>query len=119
MAKDRLVRRNTAARSPAEKPTMTFAINDLIKISVNPTSWYHHQSVIKEIILGKKIMIKKVRPKNVKEKNLKIFTSAHYNISSYKPSLGSKIFLISEFSKNSIESDLGTTPGNCCCGNLN
>ena len=73
MVKDRLVRRKAVARSPVEKPTMTFQVSDLIKISVNPTSWYHHQSVIKETMLEKKIKVTNVRAKNVQEKNLVIF----------------------------------------------
>ena len=76
MAKDKLVRRKAAARIPVEKPTMIFALSDLIKISVNPTSWYHHQSVIKETMLEKKIKVTKARPKNVKEKNLVMFNNA-------------------------------------------
>src|SRR3990167_5645589 len=73
MAKDKLVRRKAAARNPVEKPTMILAISDLIKISVKPTSWYHHQSVIKETMPEKKIKVTKARPKNVQEKNLVMF----------------------------------------------
>ena len=74
MAIVKLVRRKAAARIPARAPTMIFALSDLIKISVNPTSWYHHQSVIIETMLEKKIKVIKARPKNVKEKNLVMFT---------------------------------------------
>ena len=83
MAKKRLVRRNAAARSPAEKPTITLAMSDLIKISVNPTSWYHHQSVIKETMLEKKIKVTNARPKNVKEKNFRIFIQKNQPILSW------------------------------------
>ncbi len=75
IAIERLIRRKTAAISPAVAPTMIFVLMDLIKISVNPTSWYHHQSVIKETMLEKKIKVTKARPKNVQEKNLVIFTN--------------------------------------------
>ena len=73
MAKNRLIRRKTAAISPAKNPTMILALRDLIKISVNPTSWYHHQSVIKEIKLEKKTKVTKAKIKNVQEKNLVMF----------------------------------------------
>ena len=76
MAKDKLVRRKAAARIPVEKPTMIFVLSDLIKISVNPTSWYHHQSVIKETMPEKKIKVTKARITNVQEKNLVMFTNA-------------------------------------------
>ena len=75
MAKDKFVRRKAVARSPAERPTMIFAMSDLIKISVNPTSEYHHQSVIKETMLEKKMKMINAKPKNVKEKNLVMFTN--------------------------------------------
>lgn len=75
-AKFKLVRRKIAAIIPATVPTMILATSDLIKISVNPTSWYHHQSVIKETMLEKKIKVTRARPKNVQEKNLVIFTYA-------------------------------------------
>src|SRR3989338_10046994 len=80
MAKDRLIRRKTTAINPTPAPTMSFAMRDLIKISVNPTSWYHHQSVIRETMPEKKIKVTKARPKNVQEKNLVMFTNAEYNI---------------------------------------
>src|SRR3989338_1793943 len=87
MAKDKLVRRKIAVIIPAAKPTMILVLSDLINISVNPTSWYHHQSVIRETMPEKKIKVTKARPKNVKEKNLVMFTNAEYirNLSFYKP----------------------------------
>ena len=72
-ARDKLVRRKTAVRSPVEKPIMIFAMSDLIKISVNPTSEKNHQSVIRETILEKKIKPTNTSSKNVQEKNLMIF----------------------------------------------
>jgi hypothetical protein len=77
MAKNRLVRRKVAASSPAEAPTTTFAMSDLIKISVNPTSWYHHQSVIREKKLPKKIRKAIAIPTNAKEKVLKMFIGTY------------------------------------------
>ena len=68
MAVRKLVRRKTAASSPAAAPTIAFAMSDLTKISVNPTSEYHHQSVMKETMLEKKIKVITVIPKNVKKK---------------------------------------------------
>ena len=82
-ARDKFARRKTSASSPAEKPTMIFAMSDLIKISVNPTSWYHHQSVIKETMLEKKIKVTKAIPKNVKEKNLVMFIQKNQPILSW------------------------------------
>ena len=73
IAINRLVRRNAAANSPAPAPTMIFALSDLTKISVNPTSWYHHQSIIREIMPEKKIKVTKTKPKNIQEKNLVMF----------------------------------------------
>ena len=70
MARDKFVRRKMAAVIPATKPTMILVLRDFIKISVNPTSWYHHQSVIKETMPEKKIKVTKAKPKNVQEKNL-------------------------------------------------
>ena len=72
-ARYKFVRRKTAAIIPAANPTMILALRDLIKTSVNPTSWYHHQSVIKETMLVKKIKVTNARPKNVQEKNFRIF----------------------------------------------
>ena len=77
---DRLVRRKTAARSPAPAPTMILAVRDLIKISINPTSWYHHQSVTRETMLEKKIRIAIAIPMSVKEKVLKMFINTYYHI---------------------------------------
>ena len=73
MAKNKFARRKEATKAPDEKNIMIFAVRDLTKISVNPTSWYHHQSVIKETMTEKKIKITKARLKNVQEKNLVIF----------------------------------------------
>ena len=52
------------------KPNTTFATKDVIKISVYPTSENHHQSVIKETVLEKKIKAITAIPKNAREKNL-------------------------------------------------
>ena len=69
MARDKFVRRKIAAIIPAAKPTMILALRDLTKTSVSPTSWYHHQSVIKETMLEKKIKTITTIPKNAQEKN--------------------------------------------------
>lgn len=53
-AKNMLVRRKTAAMSPAEKPTMILALRDFMKISEYPTSEYHHQSVTRETMFNNK-----------------------------------------------------------------
>src|SRR3989344_3077179 len=83
IANRKFVRRKAAEISPAEKPTMILALRDLIKISVNATSWYHNQSVIKEIMLEKKIKKRAVIPKNVQEKNLVMFIQKNQPILSW------------------------------------
>src|SRR3989338_10976731 len=69
-ARDKFVRKKIAAIIPTPAPTMILVLRDLIKTSVSPTSWYHHQSVIKETMLEKKIKAITTIPKNAQEKNL-------------------------------------------------
>src|SRR3990167_2417352 len=69
----KLIRRNIEATIETVKPSTTFAPKDLIKISVYPTSWNHHQSVIKEIRLEKKTKKRIITPIAIQVKNLAIF----------------------------------------------
>ena len=68
----KLIRRNIEAIIETAKPSTTFAPKDLKKISVYPTSWNHHQSVIKEIRLEKKIKKRKIIPIAIQVKNFAI-----------------------------------------------
>ncbi len=69
----KLIRRNIEAIIVTVNPSTTFVPKDLIKISVYPTSANHHQSVINETRLEKKIIQRKTTPMIIHVKNLAIF----------------------------------------------
>lgn len=69
-ARKRFVRRKTAAINPAEKPIIALALRDFMKISVYPTSEYHHQSVTKETMFNRKIKTAVPIPNIVQDKIL-------------------------------------------------
>lgn len=66
----KLDKRKPAAKTTVAAPTVIFVTMDLIKISVNPTSLYHHQSVIKETMFNRKIKRTVIMLKIAQEKIL-------------------------------------------------
>lgn len=79
-AKDKFVSRKLTVIIPTAAPTMILVLRDLTKTSVSPTSWYHHQSVIKETMLEKKIKIRTAMPKNVQENNLGMLINTQVDV---------------------------------------
>jgi hypothetical protein len=72
--------RKTAVNSPILRPTANFAVSDVIKISVNPTSENHHQFVVKATILEKDMRKRKSIPKKINKELLRIFIWLTHNI---------------------------------------
>src|SRR3989344_1061028 len=67
IATRKFVRRNAAANKPVVRPRTIFALSDLVKISVKPTSENHHQSVTRPTMLEKKMKNAITIPKNAQE----------------------------------------------------
>src|SRR4030042_3810950 len=69
----KLMKRNIEAIIETIKTSTAFTPKDFIKISVYPTSVNHHQSVIKETRLEKKIKQRKIIPMKIQVKNFAMF----------------------------------------------
>ncbi len=83
--KRKFIRRNVKATMAAMMPITTLTVNDLMKISVNPTSENHHQSVTRSTIAEEKIRIAIIIPMNAHKKRFVIFINVetNYTISNF------------------------------------